>query len=99
MFKLSKPTLETSNIFKVNSKDTRTVSVNFEHISHFILQLITEFKLSPVGPEKLVSYNKVFFRTVRNILSYGLGKFVGLHVFILNHLKGGCERITSRQRF
>ena len=91
MFKLSKPTLETSNIFKVNSKDTRTVSVNFEHISHFILQLIT------VGPEKLVSYNKVFFRTVRNILSYGLGKFVGLHVFILNHLKGGCERITSRR--
>ena len=99
MFKLSKPTLETSNIFKVNSKDTRTVSVNFEHISHFILLLIAEFKLPPVGSEKLVSYTIKLISELRNILSYGLGKFVGLHVFILIHPKAGCGRITARQRF
>ena len=47
------------NIFKVNNKDTRTMSgissVNFEHISHFILQLIllNLSKEMPLGPEKL----------------------------------------------
>ena len=35
----------------------------------------------------------LFWVTVRNILSYGLGQFVGLHIFIFIHRKQGCERI------
>ena len=47
-----------SNIFKVNIKDTRTMSdasiVNFEHILHIIILslLLNSNKQMPVGPEK-----------------------------------------------
>ena len=40
----------------------------------------------PVGPEKLQFQTiNLFSGTVRNILSYGLGKFVGLDVFMFFH--------------
>ena len=39
-----------------------------------------------VGPEKLkLQIISLFSVTVGNKLSYGLGKFVGIHVFILIH--------------
>ena len=72
------------NIFKIKNKDTKTMSgasiVIFEHVSHFILLLVllSLSKLMPVGPEKLQFQTvNLFSVAVRNILSYGLGKFVG----------------------
>ena len=84
MFKVTKKH-NVSNIFKVNNKDTRTTSgasvVNFEHISHFTLQLIllNSNKLIPFGPEKrLFPTINLFSMTMRNILFYGPKKFVGV---------------------
>ena len=47
-----------SNIFKVNNKDSRAISgastVNFEHISHFILPLLLlNSNKTLIEPEKL----------------------------------------------
>ena len=47
-----------SNIFKVNNKDSRAISeastVNFEHISHFILLLLLlNSNKTLIEPEKL----------------------------------------------
>ena len=58
-------------------KTSGASTVNFESISHFILLFLLLYSNMQmlVGSEKLV----------RNILRYGLGKFVGLHAFILIH--------------
>ena len=80
------------NIFKVNNKDTRMMSgasfANFEHILHFILLLIllTEFEQINVvwAGETVVQSINLFPVTVKNILSYGLGKFVGIYVMFIN---------------
>ena len=76
-----------SNILKVNNKDTGMASgtsvVNFKHVSHFILlsNLLNLNKQMLVGPEKRTFQTiNLFLVTVRNILSYGLGKFVRLYV-------------------
>ena len=49
----------------------------------------SEFEQLDAGwaSETIVTDNQVVFRTVRNIFSYGLGKFVGLNVFIFTHPK------------
>ena len=89
-----------SNIFKVNTKDTRTTYgvsvVNFEQILYFILLLIAGFNqiTASWAWETTVSDNKVVFRTVRNILSYGLGKFAGVQDVILVCPKRGYEGTT-----
>ena len=64
------------------------VTLNFEHISHFILLLLllNSNKQMLLGPKKLQFLTiNLFSVSVGNILSYGLGIFVGLHVFILIH--------------
>ena len=77
-----------SDIFKVKNKVNRMASgafvVNFENILHFILIFCIDFNLINVEPEKSQTIN-FFSVTERNMLYYGLGKFVGLHVFILFH--------------
>ena len=61
---------------------------NFEHILHFILLLIllTEFEQINVvwAGETVVQSINLFPVTVKNILSYGLGKFVGIYVMFIN---------------
>ena len=80
-----------SNIFRVNTKGTGTTScasiVNLEHILYFIplLMLPNLNKKVLVGPEKrLFRTLNLFSLTVRNLLSYELGKLVGLFIFKLN---------------
>ena len=79
-----------SNISKVSSKDTRTVSgtsiVNFKHIWHFILllKLLNSNKQMMVGFEKqLFQTINLFLVTVRIILSSGLENFVRLCILRL----------------
>ena len=71
----------------MSNKDTGMESgtsiVNFQHVSHFILQsnLLNLKKEMLVGPEKWTFETiNLFLVTVRNILFYGLGKFVRLYV-------------------
>ena len=86
-----------SNIFKVNNKDTRKMYgisiVNFEHNLQFIpLLIIAEFEQMLLWPQKQQFQEiNLFPVTVRNILSYELGKFVGLCAFIVIHPTSGCE--------
>ena len=64
------------------------VTLNFEHISHFILLLLllNSNKQMLLGPKKLQFLTiNLFSVPVGNMFSYGLGIFVGLHVFILIH--------------
>ena len=64
------------------------VALNFEHISHFILLLLllNLNKQMQLGPKKLQFLTiNLFSVPVGNMFSYGLGIFVGLHVFILIH--------------
>ena len=79
--------INVSNILKVSNKDTGMESgtsiVNFQHVSHFILlsNLLNLNKEMLVGPEKWTFETiNLFLVTVRNILFYGLGKFVRLYV-------------------
>ena len=79
---------------KVNNEDTRTTSVastvNLEHISHFILRLLllNSNKDMLAGSENIkIQKINLFSVTVRNKLSHGRGRFVGLHDFILTHPK------------
>ena len=71
----------------MSKKDTGmtpgTSIVNFEHVSHFITlsNLLNSNKQMLVGPEKRTFQTiNLFLVTVRNILFYGLGKFVRLYV-------------------
>ena len=93
---LHEKTLEPLNMkhVKVNNEDTRTTSVastvNLEHISHFILRLLllNSNKDMLAGSENIkIQKINLFSVTVRNKLSHGRGRFVGLHVFILTHPK------------
>ena len=72
-------TLETCEIYSKLTIDTRTMSgastINLESILHFLLL----FLLLNSNMQMLVGFEKL----VRNILCYKLGKFVGLHVFVL----------------
>ena len=48
-----------------------------------------------VGPEKQqFETENLVPVAAKNILSYGMGKFVGLYVFIFIHPTQGCESIN-----
>ena len=89
MFKFSKKHWNNmSNMFKVNSKYTRTTSgvfiLNFEHILQFILLLLL-LNLNKYS-KTLASGNKVVFNNCEKYLVLLAGKiFVELHVFIFIH--------------
>ena len=75
-----------TNIFKVNKKNNRTSSggsiVNFEHILHFII--IIQSNKCRLRLRNYKSQTVKFISvTERNFLPYGLGEFVGLHIFVL----------------
>ena len=84
-----------ANIFKVNIKGTRLMSaasiINFKNILPFIILLILLFLLlyycwfAGWTWHSKISDNKLLPVAARNVVSYGLEKFVGLHVFILVH--------------
>ena len=77
------------NIFKVNYKETRTTSgasmANFEYIYFTLYSTVNIAKFPQINASwawdnKLQTIN-LFPVTVRNKLSYGLRKFVGLYLF------------------
>ena len=67
---------------------------NFKHVLHFILPLKFEQIIAGWAWETAASDNEF----VSNIMSYGLGKFVGLCVFVFIHPTQGCERINFHNK-